>query len=74
MPEKKDKKFKHPHAEKIPEGVKEHTRNARSEMRESIKALFPPEFIEHRKAAHKEMLLAAQEMINHALERVEDKE
>ena len=37
MPEKKDKKFKHPHAEKIPEGVKEHTRNARSEMRESIK-------------------------------------
>lgn len=73
MSEKKDKKFKPPLADKIPEGVKDHAKAARSEMRESIKALFPPEFIEHRKAAHKEMLLAAQAMISHAIERVEEK-
>jgi hypothetical protein len=74
MPEKKEKKFTHPHADKFPEGAKEHARAARSEMRESIKALFPPEFIEHRRAAHKEMLLAAQELINHAIARVEEKD
>ena len=74
MSEKKDKKFKHSHADKVPEGVKDHAKTARAEMRESVKSLFPPEFIEHRRAAHKEMLLAAQELISHAISRVEEKE
>ena len=74
MSEKKEKKFKHPHADKIPEGVKDHAKTARAEMRESVKSLFPPEFIEHRRAAHKEMLLAAQELISHAIARVEEKD
>ena len=59
--------------DRIPEEVREHHKKAREEMRESVKALFPPEFIEHRRAARKEMLLAAQGMINHAIERLEEK-
>jgi signal transduction histidine kinase len=51
------------------EDVRRHMRAAREEMRESVKSLFPPEFIEHRRKARKEMLLAFRRMIDHALER-----
>jgi len=60
--------------ERMPEEVREHYKNARQEMRASIRALFPKEFIERRRAARKEMLLAAQEMIKHAIERLEEHE
>jgi hypothetical protein len=60
--------------EHVPEEAREHYKKARKEMRESIKALFPPEFIERRRAARKEMLLAAQKMISHAIERIEQKD
>lgn len=59
--------------DRIPEEVREHHKKAREEMRESIKSLFPEEFIKHRKAARKEMLLAARGMINHAIDRLEEK-
>jgi hypothetical protein len=60
---------------RIPEDVREHHKKAREEIRESVKALFPEEFITRRRAARKEMLLAAQKMIGHAIDRLEkDKE
>lgn len=58
----------------IPEAAKEHAKAAREEMRKSFAAILPPEFISHRRAARKEMLLAAREIINHALDRMEASE
>ena len=58
----------------IPEEAVEHAKTARAEMRKSYAALFPPEFIAHRRKARREMLLAAREIINHALERIESHE
>jgi hypothetical protein len=55
----------------IPEETRQHIKAARAEMRKSVKALFPPEFITHRRTARKEMLLAARSLIDHALERIE---
>ena len=62
-----------PFEDKIPEETREHMKAVREEMRESIKGLFPPEFIEHRRNARKEMLLAFRSVIDHALERMEEK-
>jgi hypothetical protein len=42
-------------------------------MRQSVEGLFPPEFIEHRRAARREMLLAARSLIDHALKRMDEK-
>jgi hypothetical protein len=57
------------HMDWPPEEVRHHMRAARAEMRESIRALFPPEFLEHRDAARRELLLAARAFIDKALER-----
>jgi hypothetical protein len=70
MVEKDQTKHKHYH-DFIPAEAREHAKAARAEMRKSFSALFPPEFISHRRKARAEMLLAAREIINHALERME---
>jgi len=57
-----------------PEDTRQHMKAARSKMRESYKSLFPPEFVEHRRAARREMLLALRSLIDHALDRMEAKE
>ena len=57
--------------EKVPEEVRQHVRAAREEMRESIKAFLPPEFVEHRRKARKEMLLAWRSIIDASLERMD---
>jgi len=57
-----------------PEETRQHLKAARSEMRESFKSLFPPEFIEHRHTARREMLLAVRSLIDHTLERMQAKE
>ena len=57
-----------------PEETRQHMSVARSEIRESYKSLFPPDFVEHRRAARREMLLALRGMIDHALDRMEAKE
>jgi len=57
----------------IPEEVRQHVRAARDEIRESVKAFLPPEFMEHRKKARKEMLLAWRSVIDTALARMEEK-
>ncbi len=59
--------------DKVPEEVRQHVRAARDELRESIKTFLPPEFMEHRKKARKEMLLAWRSMIDAALEHMEEK-
>jgi len=50
-----------------PEEVRGHLKTARAELRESFRALFPPEFIEHRRAARREFLLAARTLIDRAI-------
>ena len=60
--------------DKIPEEVRQHARAAREEMRETMKTFLPPQFWEHSRKARKEMLLAWRSMIDHALERMDDKE
>jgi len=62
-----------PFEDKIPEEVRQHVRAAREELSESVKAFLTHEFIEHRKKARKEMLLAWRSMIDAALERMEEK-
>jgi hypothetical protein len=57
--------------DEIPEEVRQHVRAAREEMRESIRAFLPPGFIEHRRKARKEMLLAWRSLIDSAIERMD---
>jgi hypothetical protein len=66
-----EKKEHTPFRDHVPSEAREHARNARQEMRKSWSALLPPEFIAHRRRARKEMLLAARELINHALEHLD---
>ncbi len=60
----------------IPEEARQHGQTARAEWRKSVESLLPPGFLEHRRAARREMLLALRSMIDHALNRLlpEDKE
>ncbi len=75
MPEKSEAKEPHGHfGHKIPDDAREHLHAARAQMRESMQALFPPEFIAHRRAARREALLAARSLIDHALKRIEEAE
>ncbi len=59
---------------RIPEEAHEHFRNAREEMRKSVELILPEGFLEHRKAARKEMLLAWRSMLDAAIQRMEEKE
>ena len=73
MTTKKDeseKKFKH----EIPEEAREHYKNARHEMREAAKLLFPEGFLDRRRAARKEMMLAVRSMLDAAIEKMDEKE
>lgn len=61
-----------PKQEKTSE-VREHMRAAHDEMRKGVESLFPREFVEHRRQARKEMLLAFRGMIDGALQRIDEK-
>jgi hypothetical protein len=58
----------------IPEESRAHFRNAQRELRRSIEGLFPPSFVEHRRAARREMLMAVRTFIDHKLEALQDVE
>ena len=58
----------------VPDVIERRLEAAREEMRESIQAFLPPGFVEHRKKARKEMLLAWRSLIDSALERIDKKE
>ncbi|MDA8425456.1 MAG: hypothetical protein M0Z80_04905 [Treponema sp.] len=49
----------------------EHTRAARNSLGKSLAGFIPPGFTEHRRAAHREMLLALRSLIDTAIERGE---
>jgi hypothetical protein len=49
----------------------EHIKVARDNMRKSFEALLPPGYVEHRKAAHKEFLLAMRSLVEAAIDRLE---
>ncbi len=55
----------------LPEQTRQHLKAAGDEFRQSMEGLFPPEFVDHRRRARKEFLLAARSLIDHALERLE---
>jgi hypothetical protein len=63
-----------PLEDKVPEDARQHMRAAREELRESIRAFLPPEFVEHRRKARREMLLAWRSFIDHALERMDERD
>jgi hypothetical protein len=73
MAEKEKKEHQH-FQDRIPEEARQHAKAARAEMRKSWATLLPPEFVVHRRKARVEMLLAARELINHALDRLETHE
>jgi hypothetical protein len=61
----------------VPDEAIEHASKAREEFRKSVTALLPslpPEFIAHRRAARREMLLAFRSLIDSAIERVDKAE
>ena len=64
------------HAAEMSPRIKEardHARAARESMRKSFEELIPHGFIEHRRAARKEMLLAMRSLLDAAIERMEKK-
>jgi hypothetical protein len=67
------KSYRRHYEDEIPEDVREHFREARKELRESMKEFLPPGFIEHRKKARREMLLAWRSLIDAALEKMDEK-
>ena len=58
----------------ISDETREHARSAQKEMRKSVKALLPPEFVAHRRKARKEVLMAFRGVIDSAIERTEERE
>lgn len=58
----------------LPEETRQHLKAVGAEMRASIEALFPPEFIAHGRRARREALLAARSLIDQALARIEERE
>lgn len=60
--------------DEIPEEARQHMRAAREEMRDSIRAFLPPGFVEHRRKARKEMLLAWRSLIDSVIERMDEKQ
>ena len=51
--------------------AREHAKAARASMRKSIEELIPHGFLEHRRAARKEMLLAMRSLLDAAIERLD---
>jgi len=58
---------KNPHFEE----AREHMKAARAAMRESYESMLPPGFLESRRKARKEFLLAMRSMLDAAIERVD---
>jgi hypothetical protein len=69
--EKKERK--RPLATLMGDEAAEHFRTARQEMRQSWQALLPPGFVEHRRAARKEFLLAVRSVLDTAVKRLDEK-
>lgn len=58
----------------IPEEARTHFRKARDEFRSAIEGLLPEGFVEHRRAARREMLMAWRSMLDEAIKRMDEKQ
>jgi hypothetical protein len=65
---------KRPLEEVVGDEAAEHFRNARAEMRKSWETFLPPGFIEHRRTARKEFLLAVRSVLDAAVKRLDEAE
>lgn len=54
--------------------AREHMKAAHSEMHKSLESLLPEGFMERRRKARKEMLLAVRSLVEAAIEKVEEKQ
>lgn len=72
MPAKR--KYDTPYEQKVPEESRRHFRAAREEFRKSMEGMIPPAFLEHRRRARREMLLAWRSMIDARLSRLDREE
>jgi len=59
--------------EYVPEETREHYKKARKEFRKSIEGLLPEGFVQHRRNARREMLLAWRSMIDHVIKKMDEK-
>ena len=66
-----DKPHTHPLEDFVPAEAVRHMQAARTELRKSLETLLPPGFLEHRRAARREMLLAARSVLEAALRHTE---
>jgi hypothetical protein len=55
------------------EGARQHVREAAACARKGMEGMLPQSFVEHRRAARREMLLAVRSLLDAALERTETK-
>jgi hypothetical protein len=53
--------------------AREHMKAAHASLRETFEGLLPRGFVEHRRAARKELLLAMRSLLDAAIERAEGK-
>ena len=60
-----------PFEEFVSDETVEHLKAAGQQMRQGVEAMFPPGFVEHRRAARKEVLLAVRSVIDAAIQRME---
>jgi hypothetical protein len=58
---------------KFSEETRQHLQAAREEFHKSMDGILPPGFLEHRRKARKEMLLAWRSMIDASLERMDER-
>ena len=58
---------------RIPEEARQHFHAAREEMRKSVEVLLPEGFLEHRRGARREMLLAWRSMLDAAIQHMDEK-
>ncbi len=63
--------YDHPYEHKMPEESRQHFRAAREEFRKSMEGIIPHGFVEHRRRARREMLLAWRSMIDSRLSRLD---
>jgi hypothetical protein len=70
MPESTSGKFVK--SEKLHE-AREHVKASRDSMRKGFEDILPQGFIDHRRAARREMLLAMRSLLDAAIERIEKK-
>ena len=64
-----EKKWK----EHIPEETREHYKKAREEFKKSVEGLLPERFVEHHHNARREMMLAMRSMLDHAIQKMDEK-